>query len=474
MTVTTPPGSGPKAPPVASVSAVVGLLILFEFVSGLLQGGIAPILPSIGDLHDVSDSALTWVVSVQLLAAAVSVPAFGRLGDLHGHRRMLRIALISVAIGSVLVAIAPTFEVLLAGRLLQGPLAALLPLEIALVRDRLPVELARKAIARLVGALAFGGLIGALGLGMAEEALGIQGSLWVAAALSVICVPVCFIAVPESQQRASGRADWPGIALLSLSMLALMAGVSAAGSRGWLSAIALVPILAGVALLIAWTVYELRTPEPLVDLRAMAGRHIAPFYATSFVFGVLFFGAQSPNATFLATKPEEAGYGFGLSALSIALIMVPATIASVVGSTMTAVIARKLGGYRRTLVISFGMAAVAFVGMAVLHDELWQMATLMILMGLGMGAALGAMPTVIVEATEPTRTGIATALYNNIKTLGGALAGGIFGTVLSAFTISSSETVREGGYVTIWLACALCAALAVVSALIAQRKETTG
>lgn len=142
------------------VSAVVGLLVLFEITSGFIQGGVAPLLPDLGTEMNISDANLNWVISVQLLTAAVSVPAFGRLGDLYGHRRMLRIALACVAVGSILVVIAPNLPVLLAGRALLGPLAALLPLEIALVRDRLPVELARRAIARLVGALTLGGLLG--------------------------------------------------------------------------------------------------------------------------------------------------------------------------------------------------------------------------------------------------------------------------------------------------------------------------
>lgn len=151
MTATADAAKGPEgAPPIASVGAAVGVMVMFELVSGFLQAGIAPILPAIADLHGVSDSAVTLVVAVQLLASAVCAPAFGRLGDLYGHRRMLRIALVSTAIGSVLVAAAPNFTILLIGRFLQGALVALLPLEISLVRDRLPVDLARRAIARLV------------------------------------------------------------------------------------------------------------------------------------------------------------------------------------------------------------------------------------------------------------------------------------------------------------------------------------
>lgn len=82
------------------------------------------------------------------------MPLFGRLGDLYGHRLLLRIAMVSIAAGSVLVAWGPSFEVLLLlGRVLQGPLAALLPLEIGLVRGRLTAEGTRQSVGMLVGAL---------------------------------------------------------------------------------------------------------------------------------------------------------------------------------------------------------------------------------------------------------------------------------------------------------------------------------
>ncbi|MEU9022943.1 MFS transporter [Actinomadura sp. NPDC048394] len=470
MTAATGAATGEgAAPPVRSVTAVVGLLVLFELVSGFLQAGIAPILPSIGDTFGVPDSAVALVVSVQLLSAAVCAPAMGRLGDLYGHRRMLRIALACVAAGSVLCAVAPAFPVLLAGRLLQGPLVALMPLEIALVRDRLPVDLARRAIARLVGALTLGGLLGGLGMGVAGKVFGdVRLALAVPAVLAVACVAVSMVAIPESVTRAAGRVDWPGVALLGLAVLGLLAGVSSAGDHGWGSGRVLVPALAGLALLAVWAFVELRTAEPLVDLRAMAGRHVAPFYFASFAFGVIYFGGQSPNATFFATDPDEAGYGFALSSLSIALAMLPAMAASIAGSACTARIAGKIG-YRGALIGSFLLVGTGFVAFAAAHGALWQVVAELTLMGLGMGTALGAMPTVIAEASDPSRTGVATAVYNNVKTVGGAVAGGLFGTLLAA--PAGHDDPREGGYVAVWLIGAAFALLAALLAVAARRRE---
>ncbi|MFF5899543.1 MFS transporter [Streptomyces argenteolus] len=470
-TATPPPASPAEQPLPASVTAVVGLLILFEVTSGFLQVGLAPLLPDLAGHLGIGSAALNWVVSVQLLAAAVCVPLFGRLGDLYGHRRMLRVALAAIAAGTLIVALAPDYATLLAGRVLQGPIAALLPLEIALVRDRLPVAEARRAIARLVGALTLGAMAGGVVMGLVDSAFGsLRLTLLVPAALAVVCVPVSFVAVPESRTRAGGRVDWAGVVLLSAGMVALLGGISGAEGGSWGSARVLVPVTLGVVLLAVWVRVELRGSEPLVDVRALAARTTAPFYCAAFLFGVFYFGSQAPNSTFYAADPEVTGYGFGLSALSISLVLLPGAVGSVIGSLGTAAVAGRIG-YRRTLMVAFALVALTFLQFALLHDEIWQMAAGSAFTGLGMGLALGAMPTVIVEASDPARSGISAALYNNVKTVGGAVAGGVFASLLGAFVSSTGEP-GEGGYEALWLVASAAALTALVATVVARRQES--
>ncbi|MEU4169348.1 MFS transporter [Streptomyces sp. NPDC026665] len=466
------PGQDPAAP--ASVTAVVGLLVLFELMSGFLQTGITPLLPELGEHHGIGDSTLNWIVSVQLLAGAVMVPVFGRLGDLYGHRRMLRLAIAAVAAGSLLVALAPTFPVLLLGRVFQGALVALLPLEIALVRDRLPVEHARRAIARLVGALTLGGLLGAVVMGAAAKAVdSIQLVLLVPALFALLCVPVSFLFIPESVPKAVGRPDWPGAALLGLSLLSLLGGVSRVDHDGWTSAGVLLPLGLFAVLMSLWVRTELRCPAPLVDLRAMKGRGVGRLYLVSFFFGVMYFGSQSPNATFLAADPTTDGYGFGLTALDISLVSLPGAVAALFTSACTALIARRLG-YRGTLLAAFGLMAAGFLGLACLHDSVGEMVIAVSVCGAGVGAALGAMPTVIVEATEPQHTGVASALYNNVKTVGGAVSGGVVASLLASHTKPGGTTPYEGGYTAVWLLCAVCGLCAIAAVAGHGRGGRTG
>ena len=105
---------------VLPATGVIVLLLVFEFVNGIMQGEITPLLPNIRTALNIGAADLNWIVSVELLAAAISVPVFGKLGDLYGHRRMLRVAIAFVAAGSVLIAVAPNLPLMLLGRVLQG------------------------------------------------------------------------------------------------------------------------------------------------------------------------------------------------------------------------------------------------------------------------------------------------------------------------------------------------------------------
>ena len=146
---------------------------------------------------------------------------------------MLRVAGLFLAAGSLVVAWSPSFAVLLAGRILQAPLSALLPLEIGLVRDRLSPQRARRSIGLLVGALTFGTSAGMVLSGTLGQVIpGVHGVLLVPALATVLCAGVLFWLVPESTTRARGTVDWAGAALLSLGLAALLLGVSRGSAHG--------------------------------------------------------------------------------------------------------------------------------------------------------------------------------------------------------------------------------------------------
>ncbi|MER5946440.1 MFS transporter [Streptomyces sp. NPDC001904] len=454
----TDPGTG-----TAKVRAVVGLLVAFELVSGFLQGAAVPLVPEIQHWQGISTGQAQWFTSVQYLAAAISVPALGRLGDLYGHRRMLRVALGIIAVGTVLVACAPNLGVLLLGRALMGPLAALLPLEIGLVRDRLSVDGGRRAVGMLVGALTLGTV---LGHGLVGPLLGLLGelrpTLIVLAVSAVGCLGLSFTAIPESRTRGRGRMDWSGAVLLALTLATLLGTVSRGAAWGWGSAPTLGGLLLSAVLLAVWTRGQLVRPHALVDVRAVARRQSAPFYASGFVLGAVMLGGQSVAVTFMAASPAETGYGFDLAPWQISLYGVIPNVMAFVASALCASLAARIG-YRKLLPASFGLLAVGYFALLGVHSGLAPFAVANALVGVGCGLALGGLPTVIVEGSAADRTASATAVYNNLKTLGGSVGGAVFAVALGSFVLGGTDTPSLTAYLAIWTgggaACALAALL---------------
>ncbi|GAB3734224.1 MFS transporter [Nocardiopsis nanhaiensis] len=449
----------------SGVVAVVGLLVFFELTSGMIQGATGPLLPSIQAELDIPSAYLHWVQAIQYLAAAVCVPIFGRLGDLYGHRRMLRVALVLIAAGSVVVAVAPNLTVLLLGRALLGPLAALLPLEIGLVRDRLTPEQSRRAIGMLVGAITLGSLLGALLAGMVQGQIGdVRVTLGMLAAFAIGCLALSFF-IPESRTRARGGMDWLGGVLLGLSLVALLGSVSQGNTWGWTSPLFFTGLVLAAVLFLVWVRVELRSEHPLVDVRAVSSALVAPQYVAGATLGVVMFGGQSAIVLYVSASPGSVGYGFGLDVMAISLTVMVPTVLAFLGAVTTAPVAPRFG-YRRIVFLAFVLMAAGTLGLALSWALLWPFLISFAAIGLGCGLALGALPTLVVEASADDRAGSASAVYNNLKTLGGSIGGAVSAGVLGYFLTAGTGEPTLSAFQGIWVSVAL---LSLVTAVLAGR-----
>ncbi|MFD4022314.1 MFS transporter [Streptomyces sp. NPDC058576] len=444
------------------VRAVVGLLVFLELTSGFIQGGTTPLIPAIRDTLGVSTGDAQWITAVQFLAAAVSVPVFGRLGDKYGHRLLLRVAVASITVGCVIVALAPNLAVLLVGRVLLGPLAALLPLEIALCRDRLSAAANRKAVGMLVASLALGSMIGSFLSAPLYHFLGdIRFTLWAFAALAAICTLVTFVGVPESRERAAGRMDWAGAGMLSISLVLFLTALSRGSDWGWLQPGILGMVLVALALFAGWVRWELRHPAPLVDVRAVAGRRVAPHLLTTFMLGAIMLAAPVVSITYLEAAPDENGYGFGLSALEIGIWGGIPHLLAFIAASRSGALAERIG-MRRLLLLGLVLLTAGHAGLLLAHSSLYLFALAYSVAGAGMGLAISGIPTVIVEASPTDRSASAVAVYSNVKVIGGTLAGGAFATLLGTMVASGSDIPTLGAYLLVWGVCMAGAAASLL------------
>ncbi|WP_433674784.1 MFS transporter [Microbacterium gorillae] len=462
--------------PKVSARAVVGFLIFCELASGFVQGFYAPLLGEIAGHLKVSDADITWFLTVQTLAAAVCVPLLSKLGDIFGHRRMLRIAVISVLIGTVVTALLPNYPLVLAARILVGPLAVWLPLEIALVHNRIKGETARTSIGLLVSFLTGGAILGTISAGVFSALLpNLTLTLFIPVLLVAVSVYAVFFKVPESTSRTGAKVDVLGFVGIGLAMVVLLFGLRLASSEGFASAATIGTLAAAVVIFALWVLWELRSSSPAIDVRLIVSPRMGPVYLTAFLFGMVMFGAQSPSTTFLTADPAQTGYGFAASAGTASAVTAVVTILATIGAATFAPIARKVG-IRSVLVTGAIVAASGSLVQIAFHDQLWQIFLVSAINGIGMGLLLGALPALVAEVAPSDQTGIATGVYNSLRTLGGSAAGAVFAVILAGFTASGSLSSSIGGYVTIWAVCAgafIIAAVALAFMRMPSHADTT-
>lgn len=452
------PATGPLGR--TSIRSVVGFLVFCELASGFTQGFYPPLLKDFAEYLNITDANVIWFLSVQTLAAAVSVPLLSKLGDLFGHRRLLRIAIVSVLIGTIITAVVPNYYIVLAGRVLVGPLAVWLPLEIALIHGRITGDDARKAVGLLVSMLTGGAILGTMVSGVIATLVPNMVVVMLTPTVLVLgAVYAVFFKVPDSDKRAPTRVDYIGFLGIAVFMIALLLGLRGAEEEGLASPGALIPLLIGVVTLVLWVFWELRQDAPAVDVRLITSRSMGPIYIAGLFFGMVMFGGQAPITTFLGSDPAVTGYGFhatpGLISGVLGLVMVLATL----GAAMFTKVARAVG-IRPLLMLGAGSAAVGNLLLLVVNGHLWGFFLSALLQGVGYGFLLGGLPARLAELAPSNATGIATGVYNSLRTLGGSLSGAIFAAVLGAATAAGLDFARLSGYLNVWLFSGIVLALA--------------
>jgi len=469
-----PLAAEPSAEPVLSpraVALVIVALVFATFGEGIILGLIPAAVPGIGLLFGKSAGDLTWVNTTQLLSTAVCTPVFARLGDMYGHRRLLRVAVLLALLGAIACAAAPSFGVLLAGRVLEGTVAAFTALGFGIVRDRLPERSQRLAMTSVAASL-LGGI--AIGLVVAAEVYSVSHNtravLWIPVAFFAVSAVMLLTLVPESRRRARVRVDWPGALTLSAGLVILLLAIAEGASWRWTSGRTTGSLVAAAALLAAWVATELTVREPMVDLRIAARRRVAPIYLASLTLGVAFFGAQTATSTFLASPRKLLGYGFTLDLTHVALVLLPGSLVAVIGALAVAPLAR-LGGHKATLYTGCAAMAAGYGAMALWHANLAAFIVTMCITNLGTGIVNAGVPVVLAERAARTSTGIATGLFNTAKGVGGSISGAAFAAVLTSIAIAHTSVPRQSAYVVVWLVCGACALVSLLVVVTATGRD---
>lgn len=449
-------------------AGLIGWFVLVEVTSGILQGYYVPLFSDIVEQLGIHDSDVNWFEAAQLLLSALVVPVLAKLGDMYGHKRILLIAAILTAGASWWLAFAGDFWSFLIAWALQGFYVVWLPLEIALIfergrRQNRGVSLTRRAAGLLVVGLQAGAIIGALAAGRIFTATGdLTLTLMVPAiAVTLVCV-VIWLGVPESEPVRGRRLDTWGFVILAFGLLLVTGSLTFLRLNGAGFAPVWLLLTLGIVAFVVFVLFELRQPDPAIDIRVLRRPEMWPVQATAFLVGISLLGAQGPLSTYAGTD-TSLGYGLGLDAEQRSYVIGIYLVSLIVGAVLFAVTSRRAN----PRLILIGASALVGIGYALFlpfHIELWQVLLNLSIAGIGSGALVGALPAAAAAAAPHGQTGIASALTNTTKTIGGTFASAVFGVVLAAGAgVVASETAASlGGYLAVWSICAAGGFLAAV------------
>jgi len=374
-----------------------------------------------------------------------------------------------------------SFAVFLVAWALQGFYVVWLPLEVAIIWSRTRGRegsslLTARAAGILVAMLEAGAIIGALLGGQLIDTLPLWIVLLVPALLVVACYFVIQFGVKESEQQAGGKLDLVGLSLISIALIAFTGGLSLLRLNGAADPLAWIVTALGVLLIVPFALYELRHPDPLIDVRMFRSPALAPVFLTAGLFGVSVLGAQAPLSTFARTDPETYGYGLGTTGFATSLIIGLYLIGMIVGALLFPKFSRWLTP-RATLIGAALLVGLGYLLFLPFHDSYVQVVTNMMIAGIGSGALVAALPAAAASAAPSTQTGVATGLTNSVKTVGGAIASAVFGIALMhGVTEAASGGGTAGslsGYFTVWAVCGVTAVLAAVLLLFVPKQAFT-
>ncbi|MGQ4515463.1 MFS transporter [Streptomyces sp. DW26H14] len=459
---TAPPSSAVLRP--TGPRSMLASMIAVELASGVTQQYLSPLLAGLGERAGITTAQQNWIYVIQTTSMAVFTPVLSRLGDSHGYRRVLRLSVAAVALGSLLMALRPDLPVLTLGAVLQGGVVGFMPLMIGILRNRGGEKASRTGIGILVSALLLA--VGFAGILSGEVGAHDAGDgLWVGVAAGLLGCAACVLMPDGDPRPARGHHfDLMGFLLLTLALSGVVLALSQGGAWGWTSAPTLVCALVGVAALVVWPLLELRRERPLVDVRMFRNPRVAVLSTVTFFVSFATIGSLAANSTFLAASPGKAGYGMGLSSAAIGWVLLPMTAASVVSSLLTPALLRR-AGERITVGAAGATTLVGFGGLVLWHGTLADYLVLSSFAGLAMGLFESATRALMVEAVPEEQTATAAGINELVLSLGVAVGAAAIGAGLSAHS-GPDGRVAVGGYTTGW---ALCAIAGLAAAVVAVR-----
>jgi EmrB/QacA subfamily drug resistance transporter len=441
-------------------------IVLVSVLLGLLSVNITFTIFNVAlvdiakDLH-TTQNELTWAITGPLLLVGVAAPTAGRIGDMHGHRRLYLFGLSGAFLCAVLTASAQGVDWLIAARLLSGiEGACTTAASWSLLFRVFPVEDRTKVLGwwSLVGA--GGPVLGVVLGGPVIQTFGWRWVFVVQAPLILVALLVNSVVLRETEPTEGQRLDVTGAALLALGVGSLLFGLNKSTDWGWSSPSVLIALALCPIALVTFVFAEQRAADPLLPLEWLRRRNFSLPCASSMCANFAYMGGF-----FLTPLLLERGFGYSVSHAGFLQIARPLTFS----------IAAPVAGY---LAVRTGERAASVTGVSVIVLSMLLFASLqapgndvvivlaLALSGMGMGVAAPSLSASLANAVELVRMGTASAALQMTGQVGAVAGIQLMETVQVARQHTAGVV---GSFSQAYLVGAFAAGLGVVAAVFIRR-----
>lgn len=385
-------------------------------------------VPAVSEDLRPSSVQLLWIVDAYPLVCASLLILFGTLGDRVGRRRVLLLGYALFALASALAAYAHTPEVLIVARALLGVGGAMImPATLSILRQVFPDRGERAVAVGIWSAVAaVGAALGPLFGGLLLEHFWWGAVFLINIPLLAVGLPLGRRLLPESRGPGDGPWDLLGALLAAAGLFGIIFGVKQAGGGEPLAPDALLPLLAGAALLVVFVRRQRARPNPLVDIAALA----RPAFGTAVGCIVLTVLALVGLALIAAQYLQLV---LGLSPLETGLRLLPLSVAAIAAGLAGARMLRLLGP-RLMVALGFAVTALAVLLLAGLgrDDQPQLLVGGFVLLGFGLETTLFGCYESMLNEAPADRAGSAAAVGETAYQLGAGIGIALLGTVMNA------------------------------------------